>query len=408
MNRLAITGGILLAGIFAVTPAWTAEWKDLVNDCGSVKDKFGFASLKTCTVDLFTAHPFHLGVESIVPGGGTGIGGVYTHRFDRGKWQRDLTLTAASSFRKFWIANAQLTALHPKLGGEWNTARDSLKLEFYTRARGLPRMTYYGIGPDVPQANLTNFRERDLTVGGSVFNPITKWLAAGGAFESLWPDVSGVSDAGERSIETVFNESSAPGLTRQPNLLHYEVFANPRYKAAAFEASYRIGYNFYQDHNTGHYSFRRFRADLQHTIYVERTHGHPRPDSMLLIHGLYSAANTSAGNAVPFYLQETLGGSDINGDPTLRGFRDYRFRGPNVLLLQGEADRRIWKFIGLMAFYDTGKVAARTGQLNFGNLRHSYGFGTTFWAGGKVVFRAYVGFGSGEGYHPFFGVANLL
>jgi hypothetical protein len=39
-------------------------------------------------------------------------------------------------------------------------------------------------------------------------------------------------------------------------------------------------------------------------------------------------------------------------------------------------------------------------------MRHSFGFGLTFWSGEKVWFRAYVGLGSGEGLHNFVGVSD--
>lgn len=115
-----------------------------------------------------------------------------------------------------------------------------------------------------------------------------------------------------------------------------------------------------------------------------------------------------SGNAVPFYLQETIGGSDIDNQPTLRAFKDYRFRAPNLILTQTEYDRRIIGPVGILIFYDAGKVASEADDLSFGNLRQGAGGGLSVFAGGKVVFRVYVGAGSGEGLHPFFGIANVL
>ena len=43
----------------------------------------------------------------------------------------------------------------------------------------------------------------------------------------------------------------------------------------------------------------------------------------------------TTGQTMPFYLMPTLGGND-----TLRGFRDYRFRGPHALLLQARVSLR--------------------------------------------------------------------
>jgi hypothetical protein len=44
-----------------------------------------------------------------------------------------------------------------------------------------------------------------------------------------------------------------------------------------------------------------------------------------------STSDTGTGEVMPFYLMPTLGGND-----TLRGFREYRFRGPHAILAQGE------------------------------------------------------------------------
>jgi hypothetical protein len=122
-------------------------------------------------------------------------------------------------------------------------------------------------------------------------------------------------------------------------------------------------------------------------------------------------------------LQETLGGSDINNIATLRGFQDYRFRGPDLFSLQVQYERRLLPApprgsprpstfrsvvgaLGILAFYDAGEVATTAGNLNFSDVRQSFGFGLTFWSGEKVWFRAYIGLGSGEGSHTFVGITN--
>ena len=122
------------------------------------------------------------------------------------------------------------------------------------------------------------------------------------------------------------------------------------------------------------------------------------------IHNRLTLSDTAAGNVVPFYLQETLGGSDIDGQPTLRGFSDYRFRAPDLALIQVEYDQRIWGPVGLLGFYDVGQVAIKASDLSFSNMRHSFGFGLSVWAGNRAVFKVYVGLGSGEGRHTYVGI----
>src|SRR5262249_39161152 len=107
------------------------------------------------------------------------------------------------------------------------------------------------------------------------------------------------------------------------------------------------------------FSFRRFTADLNHEFPIYSTtksySGRPQngPDDCskatedhacpaitrnreggLAFRFFFSESATSAGNAVPFYFQPTLGGADINGNPTLSSYQDYRFRAPNVMLLR--------------------------------------------------------------------------
>ena len=78
---------------------------------------------------------------------------------------------------------------------------------------------------------------------------------------------------------------------------------------------------------------------------------------------------------VPFYLLPSLGGGN-----SLRGYPSWRFRGRNSLLLQGE-----WRIIAnrgfeTAVFYDAGKVAERTSDLDLDDLHTDYGFGARFHA----------------------------
>lgn len=374
-------------------------------DCGTIfhppPPKTSVKQAEACLADFFTARPVHITVKSIVPGGGFGFGPTYNKDLNNGRWQNHLNITGVASLRQFWETGALFTATHTRFGGN-NSARDRFRINAYANARDLPLMPYYGIGGNLGQQNLVNYREREVKAGADVINPFSAWFAAGGTFETIWPDIGGVSNAGVRSIEKVFGEATAPGLTSQPAFLHYEVFAEPRHTQGPFEFTYKVGYHFYQDTNSGHYSFRRFKVDGTHIFHPEK-----RDDSFLTIHSRLTLSDVAGGNAVPFYFQETLGGSDIEGEPTLRGFRDYRFRAPDNMLIQVQYDRRVWGPLGLLGFYDTGQVANRAGDLSLGDMRHSFGFGVSVWSGNRAVFRASIGLGSGEGRHLYFGVPKF-
>ena len=91
------------------------------------------------------------------------------------------------------------------------------------------------------------------------------------------------------------------------------------------------------------------------TVFFRKEEGsHRRLDSVLTTRFKISLSDKSASQAIPFYLQETVGGSDIDNEATLRASKDYRFRGPNSFLVQEEFDRRIKGPAEILCFYDAG------------------------------------------------------
>ena len=383
-----------------------ASVDELKTHCGAFHSGPGFGSFTKCMSDFFTLQPVHPIAKSIVPGGGTGPGLSFTEVKPLGTWNSLYTVNGAISLRKYWSAETMATFRHPKFGKP-TRAGDAFASHVYIRARDLPQMAFYGLGPNTSQSNVVDFSERDVFVGADVTNPVSSWLRIGGTLEGIVPDVGGVHQTGVRSIDQFYTEATAPGLAKQPKFIHSEILANPHH-ADPLEFDYRIGYHFFTDTDTGHYSFRRFQADLKHNIFLERNCNGPCRDRVLTIRGMVSLSDKGSGNAIPFYLQQTLGGSDITGDAMLRGFRDYRFRAPDLFLFETQYERRVWKNLGLLGFYDTGEVALKASDLDFSHLRHSYGFGIAIFAEARVVFRAYVGLGSGEGHHNFFGLAPGL
>jgi len=85
---------------------------------------------------------------------------------------------------------------------------------------------------------------------------------------------------------------------------------------------------------------------------------------------LLSESINSATSVVPFYFQQTLGGQDINSAMALPSYQDYRYRAPNLLLLQESFEHSIWGPFGLKFMADQGGVALTRGDLGFSHLRH--------------------------------------
>lgn len=412
---------------------WSLEKDKLTSSCSNLFSDF--RQIGSCAEFLFSSgYPVHASIpQSVVPGGGSALGAIYTQRLNISEWtDSTFALQGGSSVRGFWFGDAVLTFDHKKLIRPLSPG-DRFQVKAYTHARGLPLLPFYGIGPDTSRSNLVDFRQRDISAGVSVLNPLSSWLDVGGSIEYFKPTLSGVPGASVKSIERFYSEATAPGIASQPNFVHYQVFALPKHSWRRTNVNSEISFDEYQDMNSGHYTSRIFQTGVVQKFYpetlTEPTAGgtakrrQPRYDSVFSIAGRFSAASASTGNVVPFYLQDTIGGSDIENVASLRGFQDYRFRAPDLFSLQAQYERRLLPApprgsprastlrsvagaLGVMAFFDAGEVATEVSNLNFGHIRHTFGFGFNFWSGEKVWFRAYIGLGSGEGSHTFIGVAN--
>ena len=133
---------------------------------------------------------------------------------------------------------------------------------------------------------------------------------------------------------------------------------------------------------------------------------------------LLTTSYTPAGSAVPFYLQPTLGGADFPRASTL--FADSSttaFCAPNRLLTQVDFDKAVANLgvkghpigqYGLYGFFDAGNVSATPSRLTAQRLRTDVGIGVSIAIQNKLVLRAYLAFGAGEGSHINAKAANTF
>ena len=67
----------------------------------------------------------------------------------------------------------------------------------------------------------------------------------------------------------------------------------------------------------------------------------------------------------------------------------------------------LFAHLDLAAFYDTGKVAARAGDLDFSHMRDAYGLGLRLHNASTMLARLDVGH-STEGWHVFFKMSDAF
>ncbi len=424
--------------------------------------KFDFGSLGSCAQVLLTGQPVHIAAGSLAPQNGFAAGLAFVeHKDFTNEWQINGNLDAVASGNGSWRAGAYLQAFKqpggvpvvvlpkpvtPGTSMPEKKARPTSPFyrtaplfRFYAEATSLKTIYFFGLGPNSTLAGQSVFglREAITGVGATVPFPGRAKIAILSQLNGRFPTLLESHNQALPSIGQVYDESSAPGIQRQP--AYFQPSEGLRIEPSLAHDFLRLNYllNFEQfvAPSDSLYSFRRWTVDLDHQVPLYRTlrtypNDHNGPDSCLpdpaatrcprvsLSHNLegsigvrllISESIAGAGSVVPFYFQPTLGGSDLNGQSLLPSFSDYRFRAPNLLLLRETFEHSLWKLpAGFLFSIDEGKVALRRDDIGFDHLKHSFTTGITVHAGGLPVVYLLFAWGGGEGHHTIANVSPVL
>ena len=320
-------------------------------------------------------------IGQITTGSGFSLGPGYRHAGLFGG-RAALSTFAAASFSKYWMLDARLQ--FPRL------AAGRAAAEVRAQRYDFPEEVFFGLGPDSERTNFVTYGLANTVFGVSGSYRPLRTLTFSGAVDHLSPEIRAGSEPGQ--ILRVFAPATAPGVLDQPQFLAYEgsVDFNTRQPQGnpRSGARYAIAYQRYADLDDNRYSFNRMEVDLQQYVPLVRDR------RVLALHGLVSFSDADAGADVPFYLQRTLGGPD-----DLRGFRRFRFRDRNLVLLQAEYRWEIFTAVDGAIFYDAGKVAPRAEDLTLREFETDYGIGFRFGTINGIFLRIEGAFGSSGGKH---------
>lgn len=320
-------------------------------------------------------------IGNVTAGGGFAVGPAYRRPALFGG-HADFSAFAMGALTRYWMIDARLTL--PRLAGNRAFA------ELYGQRFDFPSEDYFGTGPSSRREDFTTFGLRN-TIGGARggLRPLS-WLSIGIGADLSSPRTSGGREG--RSIDTVFNPDTAPGLNDETDFLRYELFADLNYRTPRGNprkgGRYLLRYEKFDDRTGGQYGFDRLEADLQQYIPLVKDR------RVLALRAFVSNAEADEGQQVPFYFLRTLGGPD-----DLRGFRRFRFRDSALLLMQAEYRWEIFTAMDGAIFYDTGMVAADPGSFNVDDLESDYGIGFRFGTSNGVFLRIEGAFGSSGGKH---------
>ena len=442
--RLAIASLLCAACLHAedLGGDFRLEGESLKSSC----DSFSFKSLGGCAETLFTDHPLHIAVGSLPPGNGFGAGLAFVaHWTPNERWRINWDMDGVASSNQSWRAGGYMTAVYiPKKkivvttggSGKKSNLRVTEYPVFHLYAQGtsLNKLSYFGEGPTSLESARSFYGMTQSVVGANVVWPVT-WEPLSGLNAGLLAEANGRTvdlrssfGQGSPSIEQIYTPATAPGLLNQPAYAQFGqgIRLRPNY-GDYVRSNYLANYQEYVSSTSG-YSFQRFTADLsQQFLLYSKTRSflpldangpddcsadvsdakHKCPpkitnnlEGSISLRFLLSESFIPNGNIEPFYYQPTLGGSDINGNPALSSFQDYRFRSPNLMLFRASFEHSIYKWpIGVALMVDEGKVANQHSDIDFSNFRHSYSAGLTLRAGGFPMVYLLFSWGGGEGTH---------
>ncbi|MBZ5599471.1 MAG: hypothetical protein LAN83_14255 [Acidobacteriia bacterium] len=404
---------------------------------------------------------FHIAAGSIAPQNGFGLGPAFvSHYTPNESWRLNWSVDGVGSTNGSWRAGGYIKFIHtPVVSIQVVTAPSSTKpgekkakpklaihpytvFNLYAQSISLNKLFFFGEGPDSTAAGRSVFGMTETIVGGDVIKPVTEWpviiklnLSLVGEINGRFADLRGNHGESSLSIEQVYTEAMAPGLANQPGFI--QLGEGVRIKPVLFDDYLQLNYlaTFQQfiAPSDSHYSFLRWTVDLGHNFNLYgHTQSGPRDtngpnecapalgaekcapvsysrnlDGTIGVRLLLSESMTSGSSVVPFFFQPTLGG-DINGSPALSSYQDYRFRAPNVLLLEEKFEHSIWGPLGFTFEADQGKVALTRGDIAFDHLKHSFATGVTVRAGGLPAIFVMFAWGGNEGNHTIFNMNTSL
>jgi hypothetical protein len=329
--------------------------------------------------------------------------GVRLWRPDLGRTPIDLHASAFYSLRRYEFYDLQLGLLPHRgrrfptrstrgddvneLGDVRQTLASRLTAYASLRYEHWPQTAFYGLGNETTPEQRTTFLLQQASYQG-----VAGYQAGSRVAFNLRAGLRQVfvAPGKEKAVPTtqaVFSDADAPGLARQPDFFHWSASVlldgrdepgNPHRGAML-----ALAWDGFDDLRSSSYRFQRLGADARAFLPVGS------PQRVIALRARVAADRPAAGNVVPFYLQETLGGS-----PDLRAFRTFRFRGQKLVLGQAEYRWEAWPAIELALFADAGRVFGEGEDLSLRRLQHDWGVGLRVKTYEATLFRVEAAWGS--------------
>jgi hypothetical protein len=301
-------------------------------------------------------------------------------------------LEARSSTLELDTADSKITSLYN--ASSRKAPGSALYLD--VRYRDYPRHTYYGAGIGALEGNRADYALRGVSIDGVWQHQLTSRLGLSVRGGLLDLHVAPGHNDSIVNVQDRFTLADVPGGQDQPRFITIGVglVDDTRQEPGAPANGRMIGVSLqrFAATNTPELAFTRVTFDVR---------GY-RPGlssrDVVAARVLVSNDFTRDGGSTPFYLQQSIGGSDL-----LRGFHSYRFRDQTLTHGTVEYRWRAHRFVELVPFFDAGTVADGFSRLSFGSLKTSSGIGIRGRTDRRSLGRLDWAWGS-EGHRLVFGV----
>ena len=242
-----------------------------------------------------------------------------------------------------------------------------------------PDVRYFGVGNDSARDDETRFGYTPIRAGATLDIRAGKYVSVGGGVTYI--DVETSQGRTAPSIEEGFTEANTPGLgipkfTYINSSAQISIDWRRPLGYSGRGGMYRARFDDYRERDLDLYSFKLVEAEALQLIPILRANW------VIALRGLATVTDLDESGAVPFFVLPAIGGGS-----TLRGYPDFRFRDRNRLVMNAELRWTPARFMDMAVFYDTGKVAARREDLDFQDLKESFGIGMRLIGLQGYVFR---------------------
>jgi Omp85 superfamily domain len=337
-------------------------------------------------------HGFQLASGSFPAGAGTGFGTRFMSDLGHVRTAADperpdrvqLDAIAAYSTRSYSRLAAGLTL--------YRVRGIPLDLHVHGQHFEFPQEDFFGLGQNSDEGDRTNYLQRSTEGGADLrWRPVPLLEIAGGA-AYLDPRIGSGTDNRFPSTDELFQPSTIPGYQQQPNFVRGDAAValdwrdNPLHPHAG--GRYSVGFSDFHDRDLDAFGFRKLTVDLQQYVPI------PNRYRTIALHAAATFTDPRAGQEVPFYYEPTLGGAQA-----LRGFREFRFRDRNSMLLTAEYRWEAWWALDGAVFVDAGQVATRRQDFALSEFDVSYGVGFRIHSNSAFRARLDLAF-SREGFIP--------